>query len=241
MANLSNYLEQKFRNKEVKTSNELFKRAKKAIRIDQSIVDKFSKDVSSLIEKTIKKNFGGSTRVYGHSKGISISKNGNYQTAVHRPTLSNRGLDTRKLFKSIKVETTVNKRISNDSMLFDIEFKVNYLKYGGYIARGRKAAYIPIKPLFGWIKRKYSRLNFKQVDSHKKRIGGIINKNSVLKIAFMISNKANKRPKPAVIKDWDDYRKNSKTFEYVNKEKKRLFRNFRVNVRRDMIKRMKNR
>jgi hypothetical protein len=199
----------------------IFNDAAKRMKPDASVVNKYKQFLVDNFVQALKEQLPASQR---KSLGYVAGRQ-------QRKTIQDAGVATGRLRRTIEATCRVIIGIDASKGRYDIDFYLtpNFEFWGGYIANGRRAGYIPIDVLITWIERKMSNGVLTMDDKKNWTVKGF---------AIAISRAANKRAKPPVVKDWYLMSKNSNLERRFKKYIRAGGTYYRTLIKNNIIKKM---
>lgn len=216
---------------------------------DASVVNKYRQFLQRTYVQILKqqipadkkrRSFGSTFSDYTTSTG-SIIKGGTRNQS--RKTDSSIGYASGQLKNSIKALVTIASNINTyktDAVSgkgrYDIEFyiKPKYDFHGEYIAKGRRAGWIPIEKIITWLNTRKSLKIY--IPNEKESTLKNVNREKLIKnIAYAIAKTAKKNAKPPVIKDWYDMNKDEVMYNKFMDAVKTKGSYYRTLIRKNII------
>jgi len=216
--------------------SKMMKDTKKRMNPSQESLDAYAKFLNMTYIMLSKKELNVSQRKYlGKARGGNVDS---------QKTYAGVGYATGGLKDSIFSQTKITTRrdFESGSVYIGFELTPEFKGYGEYIAKGRKAAKIPVSALLTWIRTKVNNgvmtlydgwLNKNRGTGKKRREN--TEENFVLGIAIAISRKADKMAKPPVLKDWYSLPLNQRLRLRFNEETKKAGRIYRARIRKSIM------
>jgi len=222
--------------------SKVFSDTAKVAKPDIKYINRYKTFLEQTLTKVTRKQLKISTRVY-NSYGVGGSLAGTRSTNKHL------GYATGNLQNSVQGKVKVYHRHDKARGKYNVSFQIwtTHLNYGNYISRGRKASYIPIWALIDWIETKIQRGSFRislggdGKDGDKKfkstTTKSVKTREAKIKsIAHAISNAASKRPKPPVLKSWNNITENKRLRTMFDAEIDKYSVHFNNQIRKSIIK-----
>jgi len=204
---------------------------------------KFIKEYANFLENAYKKALRGQLK-------RSVRKREGKGVRVNHRQL---GFATGNLRDSIvaKVDITLDSNANKGYLFIDFDISATHLEYGDYIANGRSAGAIPHTELIKWLKLKEKAGTLRLYIKKKAKYGAGVGdnevknmnenrENKIKRIANSISWAASIRPKPAVLKAWNDPYNNPELTEKFKKIVSSEGGKYRSKIRESVMRKIGN-